>query len=189
MREKISEFLKTKKGRMLAIIIGILSIAVVLLFIFFIIFSRGQTIDTTVVTKPAADSVTTEEKTPEAEGKPSENNDEMTDGFEVYQYKDPFEPLVVASNSTTTTTTGAGTTTTSEAETDSEIQVLVLEDIYIDDGVEYASIRYGGTVYKVTEGDRVDSSPFQVISIGEESVILLYGEDQLEVKLGQEIIK
>jgi len=185
MLEKLREFLKTKKGRLIAGIIGILCIFLVFL-LFFIIKGQEPTNEAVVVTKSTTESQMVEEKTEEeAVEESSKVKEGETDSFEVYEYKDPFEPLVGESSSSTSGTSTAA----SETEPSSGVLILALEDIYTEDGVKYASIRYGSTVYKVTEGDRIDDSPYQLISIGEESVILLYGEDQLEVRLGQEIIK
>jgi len=191
MLEKLREFFKTKKGRLIATVIGILCIFLVfLLVLFFLLKGQEPTDEGVVVTKSTTESQAVGEKTEEEVAEESSKAEEdETDSFEVYEYKDPFDPLVSKSPISTTTSTAGTSTTTSETEPSTGVLVLALEDTYTEDGVKYASIRYGSTVYKVTEGDRIDDSPYQLISIGEESVILLYGEDQLEVRLGQEIIK
>jgi hypothetical protein len=66
---------------------------------------------------------------------------------------------------------------------------LEVQDIFTENGVKYASIKYGATVYKVKEGDRVDESPYEVLTIGSDSVILLYGDQRVEVSIGESIVK
>ncbi len=185
MLEKLREFLKTKKGRIIALVIGGLIILLVVLLVLLFVLKGRQTTETAVVTKSPADSQTAEEEV-EKEVKEDEAVSSEVDSFEVYEYKDPFEPLVSAPATTT-----AIADTTSTDTTDVGVLILVLEDIYTEDEVKYASIRYGSTVYKVTEGDRVNDSPYQVVSINieEESVTLLYGEDLIEIEMGEEIIK
>jgi hypothetical protein len=135
--------------------------------------------------------------------------DSESAGFQVYEYKDPFEPLIkkdaagtgVTSSSGTTTpatdTSGQGGTTSavedggtsSSAQTPTGPQVLEVQDIYTENGTKYSSVKYGSTVYKVKEGDQVDDSPYQVLTIGTGNVIFLYGDRRVEVKVGESILK
>lgn len=119
------------------------------------------------------------EDNPTDVAKPQTENNKDKEAFASYEYKDPFQPLVG-----TETAPPASTQTT-----ETQNQRLALEDITEEAGVKFASVKYGGVAYKVKEGDRVDESPYQVISVGDNSVTLLYGDEQVSVQLGQEIIK
>ncbi|MDO8886431.1 hypothetical protein [Candidatus Oleimmundimicrobium sp.] len=185
-KSQISLATKTKKGQIIVGAIGVLGIFLVVLVVLFLVLKGFQVSETPVIIKPPAGSEVVGEKAKvESKKEAPEIGDEKIEGFEVYEYKDPFEPIVSVPSDPATTTS----TETTDGVSDSGVLILVLEDIYTENEVKYASIRYGSTIYKVTEGDRVDDSPYQVVSIGEDSVTLLYGEDLIEIKLGEEIIK
>ena len=128
--------------------------------------------------KKAAQKSASKQVNPSATAKPQPGGQDQ-EAFSSYEYKDPFQPLLGAEASPPAST----------QTTETQNQRLGLEDITEESGVKFASVKYGGVAYKVKEGDRVDESPYQVISIGDNSTTLLYGDEQVSVQLGQEIIK
>ncbi|MFQ5574210.1 MAG: hypothetical protein ACE5E0_01120 [Terriglobia bacterium] len=99
--------------------------------------------------------------------------------FTAYEYKDPFQPL----------TGPVAATAPAEETTQTESRRLSLEDITVEEGVKFAAVKYGGVAYKVKEGDRVGDSPYQVVSVGDNSSTLLFGDEQVSLQLGEEIVK
>jgi len=107
---------------------------------------------------------------------------------DVFTFRDIFEPLAKApattSGSTTTsgTPTGGGTTTTSA-------NTILLQDITSENGEPKAVLVWNGTTYTVGEGEQVDDSAWEVLSIGTDSVVMLYGDVQVTLSIGQAITK
>lgn len=106
--------------------------------------------------------------------------------YEIYQSKDPFEPLI------STQPPGGGVVPGTPTETPpitppSKTRVS-LTDVFTEDGVKYASIEVGSTAYKVKEGDTFATN-YKVLSIGTDSVTLLYGDDTITLKLGEAVYK
>jgi cytoskeletal protein RodZ len=195
---KMKEFIKTPLGKVALtgfILLIVLFIAALLLGAF-LIFSNLKSAPQEVPKAPVevkksteGAKVTIKESTEETETPKSSG--ESSAAYEIYEYKDPFEPLIKETTSTTTTVT---TPSEEEIATPSEEeetgpQVLEVQDIFTENGVKYASIKYGTTVYKVKEGERVDESPYEVLTIGTDSVVLLYGDNRVEVKVGESILK
>lgn len=102
-----------------------------------------------------------------------------TDRYDIYESKDPFKPLIEAA--ALGDNAGGSDGTSSNA--------LVVESIVLENGVYYANITYGGTSYKVKAGDRVGTSPYEVVSITADRVLLLYGDETTPAAPGEEIIK
>lgn len=190
--EKMKEFIKTPLGKVALVAIIILTIIFIAAFIFMAVtllgrISGGTKEETKVPVKIEETTTTAKGGTEQTATVDSNTTDSAI--FKVYEYKDPFQPLIKAESTSTTTTTTSTTTTTTDETSGSGSQVLEVQDIFEENGVEYASIKYGASVYKVTEGDRVDESPYEVLTIGETSVTLLYGDRKVEVNIGESILK
>lgn len=192
--EKIKEFIKTPIGKVALVAVALL----VLLFVvgisvaIFLVFGGGGSTTQETAKVPVeiekSSETTTATAEQSAEASETTKSGEQQAGFEVYEYKDPFQPLINETTGTTTTPTGSETGTSLE-EAESGPQVLQVQDIFEENGVAYSSIKYGAIVYKVKEGDRVDESPYQVLTIGDDSVTFLYGDNRVEVNVGESILK
>ncbi len=101
------------------------------------------------------------------------------DKYDIYESKDPFKPLIEP------VADGEGT----DGEGAAGGNALVVESIVLENGVYYANITYGGTSYKVKDGDRVGTSPYEVVTITADRVLLLYGDEATPAAPGEEIIK
>ena len=71
-------------------------------------------------------------------------------------------------------------TTTSE---EPQTSVLLLKGIKVVDGEPQAEIFYNGEIVEVTEGDQIADTPYRVLSIGDDWVKLLYGDETLYLYL------
>ncbi len=194
---KMKEFIKTPLGKVALVAVVLLVIIFLAAFLvgIFLLFNnlRGEpkeSVKTPVKVEKSTESSTTVGKsTKEAEAGRSEEGEE-SETFELYEYKDPFEPLIKGATTTTPTTqTPEEETPTSPEEPPTGPQILEVQDIYTESGVKYSSVKYGTTVYKVKEGDRVNESPYEVLTIGTDSVTFLYGDRRVEVKVGESILK
>lgn len=179
LMSKLKDFIATPRGK--TVTVAVLIVVILLVFsipLLFLLLGGPQVL----VKKPE------EVKKPppavkKAEVKEKEKKEEkVVESFEVYEYKDPFKPLITRPE--TVAPTGEATAAATTGPTP-----LALEDIYTENGVEYAQIKYGGTVYRVKEGEQVGDSPYKVLSIDSSSVTLLYGDDRLTLRVGEEIVK
>lgn len=202
---RIKEFLQSARGRQVIIASLAGALFLILLVVVFLIYSKGtkpsqQATATKTTTSSATSQVTTE--TPSDGEAPIE--DDFSESYEVYEIRDPFKPLSVSTTAASTTSTASATgaaassSTTSTASpggseststVSSTSQPLALENIFTRDGVLLAQIKYGSNVYELKSGDRVGDSPFQLTQIGSDSVTLLYGDDQIVLRKGEEIYK
>ncbi len=129
---------------------------------------------------PATTSTGTSSKTTVAAGK--------IEGYEIYENKDPFQPLygpgattrtVTTTTTTTGTAAGGGTTTTT---TTAQTQVKL---IAISNGL--ATINTGGTDYTDLKAGDTFAGSYKVLTIGTGSVTILYGDNQYTLYLGETI--
>ena len=108
---------------------------------------------------------------------------------DVFLPRDPFtviKPPTVAVSSTSASTSTSTATTSTASSSDTS---LVLVDIVSDNGVAKAVFKYKGVEYTVGKGGTVDSSSWQVVSVGTSSVVMLYGDDRVTLYRGEGISK
>jgi len=168
---RLREFLNTSSGRLIAVGVGI----VVILLILINFLSPGGQVEKPEVTQPPA---TKSKESPKTE------KEEETNSFEIYQSKDPFEPLVSPAPAGEV---APGVPSETQPAGPTKMRVA-LTDIFTEDGVEYATVEVGSTSYKVKEGD-LFASNFKVLSIDSNSVTLLYGDDRITLELGEVVYK
>jgi hypothetical protein len=167
--EKIKDFIDSKNGKLLTII-SIVVVGFIIIFeLYTILAPRIPSIEQNL-------PVATETQKKEPENKEGETVKQNT--FEIYLIKDPFEPLVKSKSE------GSGNGSTSEESQ----STLSLADIYTEDSTKYASINIGETNYKVKEGDTFATN-YKVVTIGTDSVTLLYGDETINLEIGSSISK
>ncbi len=124
---------------------------------------------------------------------------------DVFTFRDIFEPAVKTatpseSDGGGTSSDGGGSTTTSgtasgDGSTEGSPTVslpentLLLQDITVEDGEKTAIFVWNGATYATHEGDQIDDSPWQVLAIGDNSAVMLYGDTQVALSVGQAITK
>jgi hypothetical protein len=91
----------------------------------------------------------------------------------------PSEPA--AAETTTTSSSSAGSTNTPDT--------LYLIDIVSTDGVPQGVFVWNGVTYTEGAGGVIDSSPWKVLEVGTDSVLMLYGDTQVTLTVGQGISK
>ncbi len=128
------------------------------------------------------------ETTPSSKSKSSTTAQTVTptpagkiEGYEIYENKDPFQPLIGAGANTRTLTTT--TTDSSGAVVSSTTTTVRLDSI----SGSTANITVNGTPYNnLKVGDSFGGS-FKVISIGTGSVVIQFGDNQYTLYLGETI--
>ncbi len=180
-------------------VVLVLAVAAVVLLLFGQLLSPSS--DDGIAEGPAPAVAQTSQPTTPAVGATSEPAPEepapvpLTD---VFTFRDIFEPLVKPvttgpGNGAPDATGTAGSGETTGTENGSGVSVpegtLLLQDITVEDGVPTAVFVWGSEAYAVQEGDRIADSPWQVLQIESNSVVMLYGDTQVVLSVGQAVSK
>ncbi len=191
-KANIRELVKTPKGKGIAAgLILVLLVLVVLIAITFAFPMLNKQTDQPVnyVAKRTPSKPTPKTQVSQATT-PTTTADAVLVKSDLSDYRDPFEPLAVATSTAGNPTTGGSTTSESQTgSSGSSVDVLSLESITTVDGQKTAVILYKGKQYTVKTGDQIDSSPFQVTDIGDSNISLLYGDSRLTLQVGDTIVK
>jgi hypothetical protein len=200
--ESKTNFLSTSRGKIIVIaaaVIGFLVVAGVVAALVFTFFIRDAV-------ENAADELTgglvTQVTTSTAPG-----TDEpaiivepaLVPLTDLFTFRDIFDPLLTpvavgdGSGGTGTGGTGTGGTGTDGTGTDTGTfsgapDTLYLLDIVVEDGVDRAVLSLNGAEYRLAEGETLTGTPWQVLSIGSSSVVLLYGDSQVTLSVGQGVV-
>jgi len=180
---------KTGGNKKLLIVIGAIALLAVVVGIAaaVVVFVIGGAADEVTITgtspKPGTGATTTTTTAPVA-ADPAEavTNDE------VFTFRDIFAPLAGALPSTTSTTTSSTTTTpvdTSEYAADT----LYLLAIQVDGDVSKAQMVWNQDELLLAEGDVISGTPWKVLEIRTSDVVMLYGDQQVVLSVGQGISK
>lgn len=111
---------------------------------------------------------------------------------EVFTFRDIFEPLVKPVSTSTDTGESSETTTTGSSNDNgsgASANSILLQDVTVEDGEPTAVVVWEGETYHLQEGDQVDGSPWEVLDIRDSSVVMLYGDTQVVLSVGQQVSK
>lgn len=177
-------FLSTGAGKAVAVVaaLGVLAViagVVIALVMFVFAKSAIESVDITVT--PDQSAVSSEPTETVESAMPAE----AVANAEVFTFRDIFEPLLVAvvettPSSSTTDTDTANTTTTG---------TLYLTNIVVQDGDYMAVLSLDDVTYTLGDGERVGDTPWQVVTVREDSVVMLFGDTQVVLTIGQGITK
>lgn len=119
-----------------------------------------------------------------------------------FVFRDVFEPTVkptIASSDTTGTggSSTGGSTAATETGGDSDgdgvpnvpPDTLFLLDVSTVDGVVVANLIWNGETFAAAEGDTLGDTPWQVLSISGDTVVMLYGDTRVTLVVGQGVGK
>jgi len=102
----------------------------------------------------------------------------VVDNSDVFTPRDPFQPVLIPRSAQVSA---------EEEGTDSDSDTLTLTEIIEEDGVRKAVLRLGSTTYTVAAGERLGTTPWQVLTVGTNSVTMLFGDSQVVLTVGQGI--
>jgi hypothetical protein len=193
--ERKPGFLSTPRGKTVAIVAAILVVLVlvgiigVFLFFFFGVNKAAQQAVRQAGTQVPARSAAAADDTralATAEATGVTPPPPVTNAT-FFQFRNPFKPLIVAPEPTSSVgTTSSAVTTGSAATTGTgEIDVLTLQDIVVVDNVEKAVLTFNGETFTVGEGEVLGGTPWKVLSVGDGSVTMLYGDVQVMLSVGE----
>ncbi len=106
---------------------------------------------------------------------------------EVFTFRDIFDPLAgeIAVETATTATDTTTTVDTSEYAADT----LYLLNILTDGTTQWALMVWDQKEIQLAEGDVISGTPWKVLDIRTDDVVMLYGDQQVVLSVGQGITK
>ncbi len=176
-----------KRNRGLMIALGALAVLAVIggiaaALIMFVFQAPNEVeVRTPGATTPQQSATATTQTAASAKPAPAVANDE------VFTFRDVFKPL--AGKSVTTTTTATENTTDTIDVNEYAADTLYLVSIGSDSGTPYANMVWNSKTYKLNEGDAIPDTPWKVLTIRTSDVVMLYGDQQVVLSVGQGISK
>lgn len=117
---------------------------------------------------------------------PSPTETPFPETFEVFEGKDPFQPVIVAP--APAPSPGESPAPTGPTGRTEEGRRVTLVDIFTEDGVRMAVVQVGGEEFTVEEGDTFADN-FKVLDLTERCGTFLHGDERFTLCIGQEVIK
>jgi type IV pilus biogenesis protein PilP len=173
--------MSTGSGKVLAIVAGLAGVGLVIAVIALLVLGSFDADPGDVEVRiPEQSEGVTEEPAPAASEAPSGE----ASNTEVFTFRDIFEPLLQPLPAPVS----SPSTDTSETPTVSA-GALYLDDIVTEDGVLKAVLVYGSTTYTLGSGEVIPGTPWKVLWVTADSVTMLYGDVQVELVVGQGVVK
>lgn len=174
VRERVSSI--PPRQRALLVILGIL----VLLVVVYLLVVRGGGGPEGVTLRAPTTS-----PRPRSTASPTPSPSGAPEVFEVFEGKDPFEPLVGAPGPTAPPSPGATPPPTGGPSTGQRVELL---DIFTESGVRFALVEVDSQEYKVKAGDTFAGS-FRVLSLTARCGNFVFGDERFTLCIGQEVLK
>jgi len=172
-------FLTSSTGRLVVggvLLFTVLVVAGAYLFISLL----NTTPSAPAVSTPASGSSETSQTSLEATKPPELPMDDT------FTFRNVFAPTVKPPVAKTTSSDSEDSSSSdTSSSTDVPKNTLLLKSIVSSDGKKVASLYWNGKVYKCNEGDQVDDSPWKVLTIYSDSVLMLYGDSRVTLTVGQ----
>ncbi len=177
-----SGFLSTTMGKIVLggvalIVIGAAIVAILLVFV----FNQDDVINVPVII-PTETTATTSAA---GESEPTERRpDEWVDTF---AFRNIFEPTSKVTLSPEVSADGGSGATSETVDTDIPEDTLYLSSITTVDGVLVANLVWNGATYPLSEGGTIPGTPWKVLSVSGDTVVMLYGDTRITLGVGQGI--
>lgn len=205
--EKPAGFLASTLGK---IVIGAVALVVALAVIGTLVWMAFFNTPTSQAPSKAASRIVTPATSAAASGSaPAAESDPITDPPEkplesTFTFRNVFAPTVkkptpdavIASitappvaTAAASTNSGSGSGSGSSILTKVDKNTLYLVSIQTVNSEKTATFIWNGTLYTLKEGDTLADTPWKVVTIGDSSVVMLYGDTQVTLTTGQGLSK
>ncbi|MCX8007472.1 MAG: hypothetical protein N3B11_05080 [Coriobacteriia bacterium] len=164
----------------LAVVVGVAA-AVVLKFV----LPQPQDIEIRVPEQRQPSATTTQT----AGGEKAEGPAPAVSYDQVFRFRDIFDPLIKPAEETTAEPAPSETATDTGDATQYSPNTLYLISISSDAGTPSAVMVWDQQQYTLEEGDSIPNSPWRLLDIRTSSVVMLYGDQQVVLGIGQGIQK
>lgn len=193
---KLSAFLSTTRGKAMigTVALVALILAAVAIWLFFLLASSAQnalkvraastTRRATQVAREASDTIIV---TP-----PPQKSLSVT-----FTFRNIFEPTVAGQAESTSDSGDSGTSSDSGGSSSSDPtstpdvseNTLYLQSTSTVDGEQTATFVWNGKTYTLQEGDTIAGTPWKVLEIHDNYVVMLYGDTKVTLSTGQGLTK
>lgn len=182
----------------LGAVVGVAALALLYLFVVQPLLGDAQDVAATTPVPVATDPSPAPGASPTPEV--AEDDEPVSETFEVFTARDPFQQLVVhrdpaqtGGGGGTPSPTPTGTATPTETPTTPADAVvgattIRLVDVFTDGGVEKILVTVNGTGYEVAEGETF-AQRFRVLDITGDCATLLFGDSRFTLCKGEQIRK
>lgn len=109
-----------------------------------------------------------------------------------FTFRNVFAPTLKRPTEATLTVGGSSTSGSSSTSSDTvnvPDDTLFLESIQTTNGEKTATLIWNDQKYTVGEGDTIADTPWKVLEINDESVVMLYGDTEVTLTVGQGLSK
>lgn len=178
-------FLNTRAGKFvvggiaLVLVLGAIAAAVA----FFVI---GGALDGAVDEMPVAPVISTVPGSSPSTQTPV--NPKQSSLASSFTFRNVFAPTVKKTFESTAAVPGPSTGTTDTA-VNVPADTLYLQSIVTEDGEQKAVFTWNDQTYTVAEGEQVGTTPWKVMQINSDTVLMLFGDSQVTLSVGQGISK
>lgn len=183
-------FFSTPVGRIVMIVgaLGALAViaGIVIAVVMFVLFPKNADLEVRV---------------PEGQRQPAAAGTEATSGAaptqaaavvsndEVFTFRDIFEPLITAKDAATQEPAPSEDSTTAPDTTEYAANTLYLVSVTTTGDQPEARMVWDQQEYTLSEGDLIPNSPWKLLQIRDDSVVMLFGDQQVILTVGQGIQK
>ena len=106
-----------------------------------------------------------------------------------FTFRNVFAPTMKAPAPPPPPTTETAASSSSSATVEVPANTLFLESIQTENGEKTATFIWNGATYKLSEGDTISGTPWKLVEINGDSVVMLFGDSQVTLSTGQGITK
>ncbi|MHB1341639.1 MAG: hypothetical protein ACYC77_07795 [Coriobacteriia bacterium] len=108
---------------------------------------------------------------------------------EVFTFRDIFKPLLVAADEDEAAPSPSQDSTSTDDATEYAADTLYLLSVSTEGDTPEARMVWDQESYTLSEGDSIPDSPWKVLEIRDDSVVMLFGDQQVILTVGQGIQK
>lgn len=186
VEEKPAGFLSSTAGKL---VVGGIAVIVVLgalaaIAFFFFIGRTSDEVEPVVTTPTVETSGTASANTSEtAEPRPEQSPEDL------FTARNVFEPTVKLTVASDSDSDGDGGGTSDGGTPDVPADTLYLAGVSTVDGEPVAELIWNGETYSLGEGESIPGTPWKVLSISGDTVVMLYGDSRVTLTVGQGLSK
>jgi hypothetical protein len=177
-KSAIATFLTSSSGKLImgGILLFVVLVAVGILAFFFLLNSGSQ--NAVVIVPPNQGTSTSTTVTVTPSNPPEQPLDET------FTFRNIFAPTVKPPSTASSSSSSSSSSDTSST-TSGQEDTLILKSIHLESGVYVATFEWNGKEYECVEGEQVADSPWKVVTIYSDSVVMLYGDTRVTLEVGQ----
>jgi hypothetical protein len=190
-----TQFFATQTGRWVIIGVALVVVAGIAGFVLLTVMNSGffgqsapvvqQTVPIGSLAASSSAAATTAAPITNPQSRPLESS---------FTFRNVFAPTLKEPTDLPTNTTGSSTSSSSSSTTDADsidvpADTLYLVSIQTSNGEKTATFIWNNQSYTAAEGGTLAGTPWQVLEINDESVVMLYGDTEVTLTVGQGLSK